>query len=322
MARNKKRSRGSSEKESSETPAEVVPPLTRRSDEPPLKKTKWINKQRVMVFASRGITFRDRHLMVNIRTLLPHAKPESKMEKKDTLDVINEVCEMKNCNKCIYFENKKRKDLYMWISNVPNGPCAKFLVENVHTMEELKMTGNCLKSSRPLLSFDKSFNESPFTKVLKELLAQVFGTPRHHPKSQPFIDHVFTFTMLDHRIWFRNYQIVEEDASLVEIGPRFVLNPIKIFSGSFVGEVIYSNPHYVTPSAHRRVLKQAAALKYRSSKEAKANFAHRMAESPPPCNTIDDVFDVIPPGEVNQKLISKRKKASKAVQSNKQVQMQ
>lgn len=41
-----------------------------------------------------------------------------------------QVCEMKNCTKCIFFEMKKKKDLYMWVSNVPNGPSAKFLVEN------------------------------------------------------------------------------------------------------------------------------------------------------------------------------------------------
>lgn len=52
------------------------------------------------------------------------------MESKDPTVVINEICEMKNCNKCIFFENRKRQDLYMWLSNAPNGPSAKFLVEN------------------------------------------------------------------------------------------------------------------------------------------------------------------------------------------------
>lgn len=41
-----------------------------------------------------------------------------------------QVCEMKNCMKCIFFEMRKKKDLYMWVSNVPDGPSAKFLVEN------------------------------------------------------------------------------------------------------------------------------------------------------------------------------------------------
>ncbi|KAG8187570.1 hypothetical protein JTE90_025905 [Oedothorax gibbosus] len=219
------------------------------------KRGKWINRQRVLVFASRGIAFRDRHLMNNLKTLLPHSKTESKMDKKCPLLMINEICEIKNCNHCIYFENKKHKDLYMWVAKVPSGPSAKFLIENVHTMEELKLTGNCLKASRPILSFDNSFDKEPHLMLLKELFIQVFDTPKGHPKSQPFFDHVFTFKFLDNRIWFRNYQIEEDGVSLVEIGPRFVMNLIKIFDGSFCGSVLYTNTGYVTPSMHRRNLK-------------------------------------------------------------------
>ena len=67
-----------------------------------------------------------------------------------------------------------RKDLYLWASNIARGPSAKFQVENVHTMAELKMTGNCLKASRPILSFDKSFESEPHLAVVRELFTQVF----------------------------------------------------------------------------------------------------------------------------------------------------
>ena len=67
--------------------------------------------------------------------------------------VVNEIAEMKNCNKCILFESRRKTDLFIWVGGVPRGPSAKFAVENVHTMAELKMTCNCLKGSRPLLSF-------------------------------------------------------------------------------------------------------------------------------------------------------------------------
>lgn len=93
-------------------------------------------------------------------------------------------------------------------------------------MGELKLTGNCLRGSRPLLSFDPTFDEKPHYTILKELLIQIFGVPNHHPKSQPFFDHVYTFAVLDNRIWFRNFQILSEDGALAEIGPRFVLNPV------------------------------------------------------------------------------------------------
>uniref|UniRef100_UPI00398E3FD1 ribosome biogenesis protein BRX1 homolog n=1 Tax=Pristiophorus japonicus TaxID=55135 RepID=UPI00398E3FD1 len=96
----------------------------------PVCKGKWKNKERVLIFSSRGINYRTRHLMQDLRTLMPHSKPDTKMDRKDKLFVINEICEMKNCNKCVYFEAKKKQDLYMWISNVPQGPSAKFLIQN------------------------------------------------------------------------------------------------------------------------------------------------------------------------------------------------
>ncbi|KAJ8305682.1 hypothetical protein KUTeg_016227 [Tegillarca granosa] len=163
-------------------------------------------------------------------------------------------------------------------SNTPKGPSVKFLVENIHTMSELKMTGNCLKGSRPLLSFDK-----------------IFSTPNQHPKSQPFIDHVYTFSIADNRIWFRNYQILEEDGSLAEIGPRFVLNPIRIFEGSFGGPTLYQNPHYVSPNDYRRILKKKVAHKYISRVYAKKSLDSRRSQETYKSDITDDVFVTIKP---------------------------
>lgn len=118
----------------------------------------------------------------------------------------------------------------------------------VYTMGELKLTGNCLRGSRPILSFDENFGSAPHLSLLKELLSQMFGVPNHHPKSQPFFDHVYTFSYLDNRIWFRNFQIISEEGELAEIGPRFVLNPVKIFAGSFGGETLWDNPNYISPA--------------------------------------------------------------------------
>lgn len=94
-------------------------------------------------------------------------------------------------------------------------------------MGELKMIGNCLKGSRPLVLFDKNFDTEPQYRLMKELFSQVFGTPKGHPKSKPFFDHIFSFFIVDKRIWFRNFQIVfnsidkkTEELDLVEIGPR------------------------------------------------------------------------------------------------------
>ena len=131
------------------------------------------NKQRVLLISSRGITFRFRHLLNDLHALFPHSKKDSKLDVKTNLQTLNELAELANCNNCVYFEVKRHSDLYMWISKTPNGPSAKLYVQNVHTMDELKMTGNCLKGSRPLLSFDKGFDSEPHWMLMKELLTQV-----------------------------------------------------------------------------------------------------------------------------------------------------
>uniref|UniRef100_A0A0N4ZFE1 Ribosome biogenesis protein BRX1 homolog n=1 Tax=Parastrongyloides trichosuri TaxID=131310 RepID=A0A0N4ZFE1_PARTI len=231
-------------------------------DERDLKQplnTQWKNRTRVMMMCSRGTLFRTRHLMKNLKTIMPHTKSESKFSKNEKFNVINEIAELQNCSKVMFFENRKHKDTYLWLSDIQNGPSAKFLVQNVHTMEELKMVGNCLKASRPILSFDETFETKPHLQVIKELLKGVFNTPNHHPRSQPFIDHVFTFTITpDEKIWFRNFQIPDPKLELLEVGPRFVLELIRIFDGSFEGSVLYSNPTYISPNTIRREIKLAS----------------------------------------------------------------
>lgn len=54
-------------------------------------QTKWINRQRVLVFAARGTTQRDRHLMNDLKTIMPHGKAENKISRRENLAVINEV---------------------------------------------------------------------------------------------------------------------------------------------------------------------------------------------------------------------------------------
>lgn len=198
---------------------------------------------------------------------------------------------MKHCNKVLLFEGRRKRDLYMWCTNVPEGPSAKFFIENVHTLGELKMTGNCLRGSRPLLSFDDTFDKFPYLALIKELLIQTFGVPNYHPKSQPFYDHVYTFTFVDRRIWFRNFQILSEDGGLAEIGPRFVMNPVKIFDGSFGGEALWENPEYVSPSKYRQMIKKKAKDRYVNRLEQKVNYELTKPKTSYLLNDTDELFE-------------------------------
>jgi ribosome biogenesis protein BRX1 len=161
-------------------------------------------------------------------------------------------------------------------------------------MEELHFTGNCLKGSRPVLSFDGAFDKQPHLRVIKELFLHTFGVPQGARKSKPFIDHVMGFSFVDGKIWVRNYQINEVEASqtkegeeedeeaaksksrsgnkdtdinLVEIGPRFVLTPIVIQEGSFGGPIIYENKEFVSPNQVRADLRRTKASRHNSRAE-------------------------------------------------------
>ncbi|KAA0162883.1 hypothetical protein FNF28_04518 [Cafeteria roenbergensis] len=250
------------------------------------------NKQRCLVLCTRGINSRYRHLMEDLRAMIPHHKKDSKLDIKDELRVVSEIAEINGCNGCVFLEGRKHRDLFLWIGRTPAGPSVKFHVVNVHTMDELRLTGNCLRGSRPLLSFDAAFEAEPHWQLMKELLTQTFGTPRGHPKSQPFHDHVYSFSVCDGRIWFRHYQILdhaketkartrmeargEMPTELVEIGPRFVLNPVRAFEGAFGGRVIWSNPTFVTPNRLRHEVRYAHAERYSNRMDARRDHADRV----------------------------------------------
>lgn len=275
------------------TPTSSVPPDVNK----PIFK--YTNKQRVLVISSRGITARYRHLLEDLKKLIPMHKTDNKLDDKGDVQAVNEIAEMKSCNQVIYLETRKHQDLYMYIGRTPHGPTAKFHVVNIHTMDELKLTGNCMLGSRPILNFDCSFNERPHFQLLKDILTDAFSTPFCHPKSKPFNDRVMSFFVIKNnvtasihffllslfiyfflmQIWVRNYQIITEKetntstskagCSLVEIGPRFVLVPIRIFSGSLGGATLYQNPHFVTPNWERAAVKRQQGNKYVSRLEQK-----------------------------------------------------
>uniref|UniRef100_A0A7N2MAC8 Brix domain-containing protein n=1 Tax=Quercus lobata TaxID=97700 RepID=A0A7N2MAC8_QUELO len=289
------------------------------------------NKEKVLITCSRRINYRYRHLMLNMVSILPHCKKDNKVESKATKGAtMNELVELRSCSSCLFFECRKHKDLYLWMAKCPNGPSVKFLVNAVYTMEELKLTGNHLKGSRPILTFSNNFDKDAHWKLLKEMIIQIFGTPKEHRKSKPYHDHVFVFSIVDDHIWFRNYQCFLGDAvfslgtfnelarevweerqwgtmvsgfivshvvsltrteceisdkgpredrekmTLIEVGPRFCLNPIKIFGGSFGGPTLYENPFFVSPNQIRALEKRKKAGKF--AKKVKAKTRRKMHE--------------------------------------------
>ena len=71
-----------------------------------------------------------RHLLNDINSLLPHSRKDAKLDTKTKLYQLNEVADLYNCNNVLFFEARKGKDLYVWISKVPNGPTVKMHLQN------------------------------------------------------------------------------------------------------------------------------------------------------------------------------------------------
>ncbi|KCV69116.1 hypothetical protein H696_04532 [Fonticula alba] len=173
------------------------------------------------------------------------------------------------------------------------------LSSRVHTLEEMRLTGNALKGTRPLLSFDKSFDEKPELSLIRELLIQVIGTPRGHPRSRPFFDRVMTFSHVDGRIWIRNYQVIRTDNQRAqsaatfrteEIGPRAVFTPIRIFDGSFQGRTLYKNPDFVSPNLYRRRLRMSQSVRYHQRKIDEASRVGRSTRRVMPEDPVDSTW--------------------------------
>jgi ribosome biogenesis protein BRX1 len=133
---------------------------------------------------------------------------------------------------------------------------------------------------------------------------------------------VFLFFFIS-QIWVRNYQILEQapsnakeaqdmkkklsvagggggggsgghgvvSTSLVEIGPRFVLNPIRIFRGSFGGQTLYRNPHYISPNTSRSLARKVKGQAYEQRKLSQSLRQKRKAEIVLPEDPLASVFD-------------------------------
>ncbi|POW17208.1 hypothetical protein PSTT_00601, partial [Puccinia striiformis] len=241
-------------------------------------------KSKVLILCSRGITYRMRHLMNDLANLITHGKKDAKLDSKHALPSINELADLNSCNHALYFECRRHTDLYLWAARCPNGPSIRFHVLNVHTMDEMKMTGNCLKGSRPI----------------------VFAVPKNARKAKPFVDHIISFSIVNSLLlyhsssknpalinrflscmdrFYKNLQSIhqqqfnpkkkstessiveDDDLSLTEIGPRFVLTPIKLFEGSFSGPCLWENKDFVPPVQAMKENKNLAALQYIARKD-------------------------------------------------------
>jgi ribosome biogenesis protein BRX1 len=131
--------------------------------------------------------------------------------------------------------------------------------------------------------------QEPHWQIVKQLLTNTFAVPRTSRRVKPFIDHVTSFSLLDGKVWLRNYQITTTEG-LVEIGPRLVLDPIRMFDGAFGGSTLWQNESYVTPNELRRAAKAKLASKYKNAKSQQYERQEYAKANPMPVDPLEDTF--------------------------------
>jgi len=81
------------------------------------------------------------------------------------------------------------------------------------------------------------------------------------------------------------------ETQLVEIGPRMVLLPIRIFSGSFGGTTLYNNGEYISPNEMRAMVRSKAKNEtFLKRAVAKEDYKKKVSNLDLPASALDDVF--------------------------------
>ena len=81
------------------------------------------------------------------------------------------------------------------------------------------------------------------------------------------------------------------EPQLTEIGPRLVLEIIRIFDNSFMGKTLYENPNYISPAQNRSLVKKKSSGSYAKRQKALEELHKRQEERVMPEDELADVFE-------------------------------
>lgn len=94
------------------------------------------------------------------RHFLKMFEPLSRISRKIPSPILGAmVCEKLHARlqasslKLLFFLMSLYLDAYLWMGLASNGPIAKFHMTNVHTIDEMRLIGNCVKCICPVLKF-------------------------------------------------------------------------------------------------------------------------------------------------------------------------
>ncbi|CAL6025003.1 Ribosome_biogenesis protein Brix [Hexamita inflata] len=230
--------------------------------------------------------------------LCPHTKLEFKFDESEPLSHLQVLAHKRGCDTIIYWETRRRKDLFLYLSVMPSGPTMKFHVMNIKTSKSMRFEGNFAQRTRPLLNFSAEFDSTPEMSIAKELLKRTFSTPNMHFKMAPFLDHLFQFAVLKENMQFEfhaygfdfNDKVKENDVNVKEAGPYFIMTPVSIQAGCFAGEIIWENEKYLNSKQMRAASREKNEATKRHMKKLKKWEKGRTEREEGVRDEINDLF--------------------------------
>ena len=253
-------------------------------------KTRMPLTHKPMLLHTRGMIHQHAQVFENLRDLIPHAKREQAMNAKDFV-VLDQIAADRFCDTIGVFETRHKRvssECYFWIATCPSGPSINFYVRDAQSIENLRLIGNSLKGSRPILQFDPRFNDGGVMEIAKWSLQRLFSVPFEDPHSKPFVDRTMSFIIEEGFIIMRHYQIQwgenGEETELAEIGPRVVLEPNYVLAGAFKGHKIWTNKEFVSPYKELKAERRKRAEMRNKAREKQAEREEKKMNLP----TIED----------------------------------
>ncbi|KAM0672276.1 ribosome biogenesis protein BRX1 [Ordospora colligata] len=179
-----------------------------------------------MILSTRAASAKIRYLMKDISKLVK-VEEEHKWDMGNDYHELRELARMNECDSVMFFQSTKRMD-GLWIG-ILDGTSIFFKMHNVSTVRECNFPVNVFVDCGYVLMFSKEFEEIEHLKYVKDVVEHVF-------KSNETKDKALCFFYLDGMIWVRCYKIGED---MEEIGPRVVLEVVKVFEKCFSGNFLY-----------------------------------------------------------------------------------
>lgn len=179
-----------------------------------------------LTLSTRSAPVKIRYLMKDIGKLV-EIEEEQKWDLGKDYKELRKLVEISECDSVLFFQSTKRAD-DLWMGLL-DGISVLFRIYNVFTIRDCNFPVNPFKDCGYVLMFSQEFEEMEHLKHVKMVVEHIF-------RSNEVKDKALCFFYLDGMIWVRTYKIGEK---LEEVGPRFVLEVLRVFERCFGGEILY-----------------------------------------------------------------------------------